>query len=85
MKSFDISDPHVIPQFNLIAHVLYKRSHVCHIAYTSNWYIVIACTTKLIAAVIKTKINCVGTWEMEHSPGRKNKYYYIKLSFNQSI
>ena len=82
MRSFDITDPYVIPQFNIVARVLYDYRKNCGIAYTSNWYMVIVCTDLILANKIISKLT---DWDMEDRPGRKQRYHYIKLKFNQSI
>lgn len=84
MRSFDITDPHVIPQWNKIAKLLYKHTTKVRLAYHSNWYLVIACLNHGDAQQMLHKLSKLGPWDIELCMGLKNKYHYIKLKFNQS-
>lgn len=83
LRSFAITEPYQVVQFNVIARILYDYRKKCIIAYTSNWYVTVACIDEVTAKLIQAKINTADDWDIELRPGKKNRYHYLQIKLKQ--
>ncbi len=79
-RSFPVTDPDSVITYNKVLKVLYKLATDTEVVYHSNWYVVVACTSNVIADRVVTRLNRVdGQWDIEKRNGLKNKFVYLSI------